>query len=159
MNNLTPLVKGLITGVLMVAFSLVLVYLPENSPAAYITYALYAGGIIWTLIAFSKTPAFTGKFSELFAQGFRCFIAVTIVMVTYIGIYSFVHPELADKESIGIREGMTKEKALPPEIEKSVADAKKSFVTRSVYSAAFGTFIIGAIFTLAGSTLVLMRRK
>ena len=50
MNKFTPLVKGLITGIVMLATTLLLIYTdqPANSGLQYIVYVLYAGGIAWT---------------------------------------------------------------------------------------------------------------
>jgi uncharacterized membrane protein len=163
MKKITPLVKGIITGILMVAATLILLQLkvPQESGLQNMVYGIYAGGIIWTLLTFSKTPAFTGKFSELFGQGFRCFVIVTIIMVAFVGIYSFAHPEIAEQQAVLDRKYLVEnEKSLTPnEIDARVTKAKDNFVISSMYSAVFGTLIIGTIFTLAGATLVLLSRR
>lgn len=161
--KLTPLIKGLITGAAMVITSLLLVMnkVPAESKLHYIGYAIYAGGIMWTLLAFSKTPAFTGKFSELFGQGFRCFVVVTLLMVGYIGIYNFAHPEIADEIAPAYRQYLkeTKTDMTPVEIDEEVEKAKKNYVVSAMYPAVFSTLILGTIFTLAGSALVTMKKN
>ncbi|MET0635193.1 MAG: DUF4199 family protein [Chitinophagaceae bacterium] len=161
-KELTPLIKGVITGLVMVVVTIILGEIPalRDSKFLYLPYALYFGGIMWTLVKGAEASGFTGKFSELFGLGFRCFIIVTIIMVTYVGIFSFAHPEIAEQRAVYHRQYLTEQKDdLPPEIETKVQKAKDNFVITEMYSAIFGTMIIGAIFTLAGSTFVLMRRK
>jgi hypothetical protein len=161
MKKFSPLLKGLITGIAMLLFSLLSVYaFPANSNVGYIMYILYAGGILWTLIDFSKSPEFTGKFQELFGRGFRCFIVVTLVMVIYTGVFSMTHPEMAREYAVRYKEEMLKQKnKAPADIEKDVQSIKKQFTTRLVSTSIFGYLISGAIFTAAGAAFILLRRK
>ncbi len=161
-KKLSPAIKGLITAALMLATALTLYYTkqPANSPLQYLAYALYAGGIIWTLFEYRRSPAFTGKFGELFGQGFRCFIVVTLVMVTFTGIFSKMHPEFAEETAKAYKEQLIKEKnTLPDQIEKEVATFKKQYTLRLVSASIFGYLIIGTIITAACSGLLLTRRN
>jgi Protein of unknown function (DUF4199) len=162
MNKFTPLIKGIITGVLMVAATLILIYtkLPTRSPLQYIVYVLYAGGIVWTLLDYSRSAAYTGKFWDIFGQGFRCFIMVSLIMVIFTGIYSSTHPELAEEAGKLYKADLLKDgNKTPAEIDSIVEAAKKQFVTGNIMLSIFGTLMSGAIFTLAGSGLLLIRRK
>jgi hypothetical protein len=161
MNRLTPLVKGIITGIVLVAFSLVLYY--SKTPASklnYLIYVLYALGIAWTLISYSRSPGFTGKFVDSFGQGFRCFIVVTLIMVAFTTIFSMQHPEFAEEAAAYYKEDLVKQgNKTPGEIEKMVADVKKQYTTSIVSLTIFGYLITGAVITAAGSALLMMRRK
>ena len=162
MNKITPLIKGLITGVLMVLSSLLLIYTrqPANSGLDYIVYVLYAGGIAWTLIAYSHSEAYIPKFGAIFGQGFRCFIIITLIVVIFTGIYSYAHPEIAEEGAKHYREDLIKEgNKTPAEIETIVNSAKKQFVTGQISLAIFGTLIMGTVFTAAGAGILLLRRK
>jgi hypothetical protein len=162
MKKLTPLYKGLITGLVMLAVTLLFYFikLPADSGIQYIIYLLYAAGILWTLIDFSRSPAYTGKFGELFGQGFRCFIIVALIMVTFTAIFTNMHPEFAEESGNYYRQDLVKLKnKTPNEVEKEVADFKKQFTTRLVSLSIFGYLITGAVFTAAGSALLLIRRK
>jgi hypothetical protein len=161
MKKFSPLLKGLITGIAMLIFSLISVYaMPANSSIGYLMYILYAGGILWTLIDFSRSPQFTGKFQELFGRGFRCFIIVTLVMVIYTGAFSMTHPQMAQEYAVRYKEEMLKQKSKPPAvIEKDVQTIKKQFTTRLVSTSIFGYLISGAIFTVAGAAFILLLRK
>ena len=161
MIKLTPLVKGIITGVLLIITSLSLYYFksPAGSGLNYIIYLLYAAGIVWTLVSYSRSAEFTGKFADLFGQGFRCFIVVILIMVAYTAIFSMQHPEFAEEAATYYREDLVKEKnKTPGEIDKLVADAKKQYTTSLVSITIFGYLVTGALITAAGSAL-LMRRK
>jgi len=162
MNKITPLIKGLITGVLMVLTSLLLIYTkqPGDSGLSYIGFALYAGGIAWTLLAYYHSAAYTPKFGAIFGQGFRCFIIITLVTVIFTGIYSSTHPEIAEEAARHYKEDLIKEgNKTPAEIQTMVDNAKKQFVTGNISLAIFGSLIMGTIFTAAGAGLLLIRRK
>jgi hypothetical protein len=161
LKTLSPAIKGLITGLLMLAIALTLFYTnqPGDSGIQYIAYAIYAGGIVWTLIGYRQSPVFTGKFKDLFGQGFRCFIVVTLIMVTFTGIFSKTHPEFAEDTSKAYREHLLKEKTRNPvEIDKEVDTFKKQYTMRLVSASIFGYLIIGAVIT-AGCSAFLIRKN
>ena len=161
MNKLRPSVKGIITGILMVIASLSLYYsnTPRGSAVHYIIYVFYAAGITWTLISYSRWPSFTGKFSDLFGQGFRCFIVAILIVVAYTAIFSMMHPEFAEDAAKHYRADLIKQgDKLPADIDKLVNDAKKQYTTGVVYFTIFGYLIIGAFINAAGSA-ILMKKK
>ena len=161
MNKLTPLIKGIITGVVLVIVSLSLYYskLPVESKLHYSIYILYAIGIVWTLISYSRSATFTGKFADLFGQGFKCFIVVAFIMVAFTAIFSMLHPEFAEDSARYYEEDLVKEgNKTPLEIDEIVAKVKKQYTTSLVSLTIFGYLIFGTIITAAGSAL-LMRRK
>lgn len=162
MNKITPLIKGLITGILMMSTSLLLIYTkqPANSGLDNIMYVLYAAGIAWTLLAYSRSQTYVPKFGTIFGQGFRCFIIITLIMVIFTGVYSYMHPEIAEEAAKHYKADLIKDgNKTPAEIETIVANAKKQFVTGNISLAIFGTLIMGTIFTAAGAGLLLLRRK
>jgi hypothetical protein len=162
MKKFTPLAKGLFTGIVMMLFSLAIYYFKLNRYTGIenLIYVIYAAGIIWALIEHSKMAQFTWKFKELFIQGFRCFIVVTLIMVIFTGIFSATHPEMAADNAIRYREFLIKEKnKTPAEIDEAVATGKKQFTTQLVSRSIFGSLIIGSIFTLAGAGFIMLRRN
>jgi len=162
MKKWTPLAKGLFTGIAMIIYYLAMYYFKLYSYRGmeYVAYIIYAAGIIWTLIDHSKMAQFTGKFQELFAQGFRCFIIVTLIMVAFTALFTKMHPEMAEERAILYKEYLIKEKnRQPAEIERDVASFKKHYTTQQVSTSIFGYLIIGAIFTLAGAGFIMLRRN
>lgn len=154
--------KGVITGVIMVILTLVFFYskVPGNSKLSLVIYAVYAGGITWTLLAYYRSPEYTGKFGDIFGKGFRCFIIITLIMVTFVGIFSYTHPEFAEEDAKMYRIALIEGKnTMPDQIDKMVKEAKESYTVRQISGAVFGTLILGAMFTAAGAGLLLMRRK
>ena len=130
-----------------------------NSNFIYIVHALFGAGIVWTLLGYRQSAAFTGKFKDLFSQGFRCFVIATLLIVLFIGIFSAANPSLREEGAAAYREQMVKEKKmLPREIDEQVAGYKKHYTTALVSTYIFGYLILGAIVTAACSAL-LMRRK
>jgi hypothetical protein len=161
MNRLTPLVRGIITGIVMVLTTLTVYYskLAPESPLHYLVYLIYAAGISWTLISYKRSDDFTGKFGDLFGQGFRCFIVTILIVVAFTYIFSKMHPEFAEESAQYYREELVKEKnKTPAEIDKLVSEAKKQYTTGIIYFTIFGYLIIGTVITAAGSAL-LMRRN
>ena len=158
--KLSPLIKGIITAIIMMGVSLAAYYgLPTNSPLHYIVFALYAAGIIWTLIAYKNSPAFSGKFGDSFNTGFRCFIVATLLMVLYTFTFNKMHPEFAEESARLYKEQLLKEKdKLLPDIEAEAVRYENGYIKAVVYGSIFGYLIIGAAVTAAAS-LILTRKK
>lgn len=157
--KLTPAVKGLITAALMVGvFLLVYQVNPESPFLQLIIYAIYGAGIVWTLLAYRQSEAFTGKFGDKFQQGFRCFVVVTLGMALFYGIFNYLHPEFADQAAVTLREQLQQEKGkLPTEIDDLVSTFKKQYTLKLVSGAIFGYLIIGAGITAVLSAFIKRR--
>jgi len=161
MNKFTPLVKGVITAVIMIAISLAIYYSKASGTSAvgYIIYVVYAAGIIWTLVDFSKQHPDKRQFSTLFSQGFRCFIIIALLMVAFTGIMFQLHPEWADEAAVLYREDLVKQgNKTPVEIDQMVATGKKQFALSNIASAIFGYLITGALMTAVASGFLLRRK-
>lgn len=159
--KLSPAIKGLITAALMIAIFLLIYQASKGSGSnlQYLVYAIYGAGIIWTLLAYRRSPAFTGKFGELFSQGFKCFVVVTLCVAVFYGVFNYLHPEFAEETAARYKEQLLKEKnKLPSEIDDAIATFKKQYTLKLVSGAIFGYLIIGAGVTAAVSAL-LTRRK
>jgi hypothetical protein len=161
-KKITPLFKGLITSLAMLAVTVVLdlTHFTAQSGFQYVIYALYAGGIGWTLYDFYKSPGFVDKFPNIFGQGFKCFIVITLVMVLATGVNSKMHPEWAEQSTEYYKLELAKGKnKTPAEIESNAAAYKKAYTVSLLSTAIFGYLFIGALFTAGGAALLLMRRK
>lgn len=156
----SPALKGLISAILMVAIVLVLFYTkqPGNSSLHYLPYAVYALGIIWSLMGYRRSASFTGRFGDLFSQGFRCFIVVTLVMVAFTAIFMKMNPQFAVDNTKLYKEQLLKEKSkTPAEIEKEVADYKDQFNLRFISASIFRYLITGAAVTAVCAGLLTRR--
>lgn len=158
--SLQPAMKGLITACLMIIISLITYYsnLPADSPFQFLIYAVYAIGMVWLLIAYSRSSIFTGKFGDSFNQGFRGFIVITLVMVLFTGLFSYTHPEFAEESSKYYREELVKDKnQLPADVDAAVAKYKKNYTLTLVYGSIIGYLIIGVVVTAAVSIIIIRR--
>jgi hypothetical protein len=158
--KLSPLVKGLITGIAMVIYSLIAYnYIPKESLLHWLVWGIYAVGIIWTLISWKNSDAYTGKFGDGFNTGFRCFIVAALIMVVFTFVFNKMHPELAGQYAKAYKEQLMKQKEkLQTDIDKEVENVRKNYNTVVLYGSIFGYLIIGAAVTAAASAL-LSRRK
>lgn len=156
----SPAIKGLITAALMIAFFLIIYQASRGSGSSlqYLVYGVYGAGIIWTLLVVRRSPGFTGKFGELFSQGFKCFIVVTLCVAIFYGIFNSMHPEFAEETAARYKEQLLKEKSkLPSEIDDAIATFKKQYTLKLVSGAIFGYLIIGALITAVLSALLKKR--
>lgn len=161
MKMISPLLKGIITAIIMLAVALAPFYSNVNMRGLeYFVYVAYAGGIGWTLIDYSRSPDYTGKFKDIFGQGFRCFIIVTLIMVAFTAVSVKMHPEYVQESAVAMREELVKQKdKTPAEIDQMVKDFEKSALPLFVFQSIFGYLVSGALFTVAGTTLLIMIRR
>ncbi len=119
----------------------------------YLVYLIYLGGIVWTLVDAD------GSFGQKFSMGFRHFIIVTIIMVSFTYLFIRFHPELAEQEKAAtISYYQAKKDLLPREIEEMAVKAKKQYPLAMVSISIFRYLIIGAAFSLV-TAAVLSRKK
>jgi hypothetical protein len=162
MNRFTPLAKGLITAAAMIVLEFLIYYTKQGagSKLNLVAYVLFAGGIIWTLTDYRRFINPGAKFGELFGQGFRCFIVVAAIMVTFTGIFTATHPEFATKDADNYRIYLKEvNNKTPAEKDEMVSRYKKYYTTGIICSAIFGYLILGSIITAAGSGILLIRRN
>ena len=153
--------KGLITGILMISLTILSFYTQQtyNSPIQFSIYAIYIGGIIWTLFSFSRSSENTNKFSRYFLEGFKCFIAVTLLMVIFTFIFNKMHPEFKDQLAVSYKEDLIKEgNNTPAEIEASILKMKDYYLTILISRTIFAYLFLGGVIT-AGVSLVFTKRK
>ncbi|MFM2337415.1 MAG: hypothetical protein RL115_608 [Bacteroidota bacterium] len=158
--KLKPLVKGAITGALMIAVILWMYYTGKEADkiAQYTNFGIYALGIAWAIIDWSKSIRYTGKFGDAFQTGFKCFIVATLLMIAFTAIFNKMHPEFAEASSKMLREALISKKELPTEIDLQVERYKNNYTIMVVYTSIFGYLIVGAA-VAAVTSLLISRRK
>lgn len=161
LQNLNATRKGLFTGALMIALSLLFYYTgqPVESPLQYIIYLVYTAGIVWTIYSYSKSEAYTNKFGDSFLQGFKCFIVVSLMMVMFTIIFNKLHPEFKDQMAKAYSEDMIKKgNSTPAEIAANVEKMKQYYLTMLISGAIFGYLLFGAAVS-ALMSFVFLKRK
>jgi hypothetical protein len=156
MQKISPALKGLLTALVMITVTLLIDhYRDDLDPRIqYSVFILYAFGVLWTLIDARKVVSGIGA---LFAYGFRCFIVVTLLMISFTYIYIRFHPELAQQEAAGVREYYQGKDKTPPQIEELAETAKKQYPVAVISISIFRYLIIGAVSSL-GLAVILNRR-
>ncbi len=161
--KITPLIKGAITGVLMIIATLIIYQvnpLQQSALPYLIIYGLYVGGIAWTLWAYAQSNVYSGKFGDTFSEGFKCFIIVTLIVVIFSAINAQLHPEIKEQYLEFYRQELIKTKGkLPAQIDTMVDNAKKGYLTGIIYSSIFGYLVFGALITLIGSAVLIQLKK
>lgn len=162
MKSLLPSVKGIITGLAMIAFSLIVFY-GLHQPAGsyqYVVYLLYTAGIVWSLLEFNKTATADTKFKDYFSYAFKTFIVVVLFMVIYTFIFFSLHPEIRDN-MIAENNKLLLQQAnhTPAEIEMQAKSMKNIYMMVMVSGALFLYLISGAVISGIASAIMLQKKK
>jgi Protein of unknown function (DUF4199) len=150
LNKLSATIKGLITGLAMVALSLVFVLLKQQPTGLpqYLIYIIYTLGIVWTLLIFHKNNTEALTFKPYFSEGFKCFIVVTLLMVIYTFVFFKIDHTYQDAMASQLRQDLVKTgNATPVEIDKQVSTMKANFALLYTGGAVFFYLFIGALVT------------
>lgn len=157
MKTLSARNIGLITSAVMITFSLLIYGFMksfENS-LQYIAYATYVAGIMWTLLRFKKQTNGKAGFKQFFAEGFKCFVLVSFMMVLFTLVFLLLHPELKEQMAVNLRAGYAGAADLTPvDIENRITAAKKFFVPGYLMGAVLSYLAIGALFTGLGAAFL-----
>jgi Protein of unknown function (DUF4199) len=148
MKRISARNKGLITGGIMILISIGIFFVKKNfeNNLQYITYTVYVAGILWTLFTFKQETNNTASFKQYFAEGFKCFIVVTLLMVLFTLVFLLLHPEMKEQMAAMMRTEVAKLKDITPlDIENRVASARQAFIPSLLIGAVFGYLAIGAL--------------
>lgn len=121
--------KGLITGLLMVATGILLYIfkVEDGSALQYTGLLIYGLGIVWSIADFSRWVQGSVKFGDLFNQGFKCFVVVTLFMAIYTFVFYKSNPKIIDEKGALAKQELlkTEKNRTPKEIEDQIENSKK----------------------------------
>ena len=161
MKDLSATYKGLITGILMILISIGIYFYRGSfeNKLQYITYFVYIAGIIWALIGYKQSDAESKTFKNYFAQGFRCFIVVTLMMVVFTWVFLMLNPALKEEMGKQYHNYLVKQaNYTPAEIDTMVLNEKKYFIIRWTSTAIFGYLFIGSLVTLIAAAFLSQKK-
>lgn len=161
MIYLSPTVKGLITGILMIAVSIYIysTYGNFENNSQYITYALYIGGLVWTLVSYHQQEVLK-TFKTYFSQGFKYFIVVTMLMVLFTILFMKMNPAIKEEMAQNYRNELLLEgNKTPAEIENLVLQMKEYYSTMITSMAIFFYLLVGTVLTIIISIILLILNK
>ena len=153
--------KGILASILLIGVSL-LIFVSKHSfqnNLQYISYSIYVLAIIWAILDYKKNQAGSASFKNLFNEGFKCFIVVTLFMVIFTFVFLKLQPQLREEMAVNFKKELTeKGDYTTAEIETRVTQAKDFFVTTFVSTAIFGYLIIGAMVSAIASAFFAERK-
>jgi len=162
MKKITAGRKGLITVAVMIILSLIFFYglkQPIDSPYQDILYAVYAIGILWSMIDFSRTTT-TTKFNEYFAEGFKTFIMVTFLMVIYTLTIYLCNPQIKEaKLALNNQMLLQEGNYTPAEIAANAEKLKSIFIPMTLAVYTFIYLVLGALLTAISSAVIGQMKK
>jgi hypothetical protein len=163
MKKITAGRKGLITVTLMIILSLIFFYVlkqPIDSPYQNIIYAVYAVGILWSLLDFSRAANNETKFKEYFSEGFKTFIMVTFIMVIYTLIIYLCNPQIeAAKLALNNQMILQQGDHTPVEIAENAAKLKSIFIPMTLAIYTFIYLVMGALIAAVLSVVISQLKK
>ncbi len=157
-------IKGLVTGILMIALSLLFFYglkLAPNGKEQFAILSVYVIGIAWSLISYKQSSTDIPRtFKEYFSIGFKTFIVVTLLMVIYTIIFYKCNLQIRED---GIAENnkllMLEGNHTPAEIEKNADKLRSIFIPLMTGIATFKYLIIGALVTVIGAGFLSQKKN
>ena len=159
--KITATYKGLLTGILMILTAAILFYsfrFSEKGYNQFLVLGIYVTGILWSLISFKLLSPVPKSFKEYFAEGFKTFIVVTLLMVVYSFVFYKLNPQIMEEgilknEIIARAEG----KHTPAEIKDNSIKLKGIFMPMMIAISTMKYLLIGIFVTLLGA--VTLSRK
>jgi len=161
MKSISARNKGLITGAVMIMMSMGIYAAKHNFEGGlqYIVYATYVAGILWTLFIFKKETGGEAGFKQYFAEGFKCFVVVSLLMVLFTLVFILMHPELKEQMAVLMRADYANAPNLTPvDIENKIESAKKMFLPASLMGATLSYVAIGTLISAIGAGFLSVKR-
>lgn len=153
----THIMYGFVTGIIMVAISLIL-YLTglafKGKGIQYVSQIPFLVGIILNARAYSKANEGFVTFGNVFGSGFKLSMIVALVMVVWSVIMIYAMPEMKEKTIEMARAQLAKDPRMTDDtMDLSISMMKKYWSVIILSTAIFGTMIYGAIFSLIGGAV------
>lgn len=151
----THLTYGLVTGLIMVVFGLVLHFtdLTFKPGMNWVPYIPFLVGIILNAIAFSKANDEYVTFGNVLSSGVKMSLIITVISIIWAFAAMAVFPGMAEKGMEIARQSM-EEKGMPDEqIEQGLEMSRKYFGIWMVLGISVGYMFFGTIFSLIGGAV------
>ncbi len=157
MRNISARNKGLITGGLIVLLSGIAYYFNQNfdNGVSMVAYFMYAAGVVWTLIAYHLKEEGNKNFKDYFQQGFKCYIVVTLIMVTATWIFLKWNVKMQNEMIEFQRKQLIEaHNYSEPDIEQQLARYKKLLLPGYTIGAILSYLGIGTLITILVSAFL-----
>lgn len=151
----TPQVKGLVIGLLIIIFSMVMYFTGQigNQSLSYVQYVFLIGGVIWSCTSYAKQLKGNVTFGNVFAHGFKTTAVVIVIVVIYtILALKVLFPDMINVVIEQTKENMRKQpNVTDDQIDKAVTFMQSNFMTFAIAGTIFLFGIAGCISALIGA--------
>ena len=148
--------KGTVIGLILIILALVTYFadIKVNGPVQWLGYAVFVGGIIWSVYSYGKQINYNATFGNYFAHGFKVAALVTAILIIYIIVFVFIFPEFKEKAIDEARKSMQEKNNLTPDqITQGLDITRKFFMVFLVGGTLIGYIIFGALASLVGAAI------
>ena len=148
--------KGLVIGLIQVILALVTYFanIEVSGPVQWIGYAVFIGGVIWSVYSYGKQLEYNSTFGNYFAHGFKVAALVTAIMIIYIVIFIALFPDFKEKALDKARVAMrAKNNMTEEQMTQALEWTKKFFMVFLIGATLLGYLILGAIAALIGAAI------
>lgn len=155
-TKVTPIsTKGIIISLLLIVLALTSHFMDikPDSPFQYIGYAVFIGGIIWSILSYGKEINHNATFGKYFAHGFKVSALVTVIMVVFVFIFIMLFPEIKDKAIDEARKNMGSKNLSEEQISAALEMTRKFFTVFLIAGTLFGYILVGCIVSLIGAAV------
>jgi hypothetical protein len=147
---------GLITGILMSVFSIViyvagLAFKPGMQYASTLPFII---GLVLNALAFSKANNKQITFGQAFSSGFKATAIIALITLAATVLMMFVFPQMKEEGLAMAREQMAKDPKMTQEtIDTAVGFTEKYWNVFLIAGSIFGTLFTGAIISLVAAAI------
>jgi hypothetical protein len=145
----THLMYGFLTGiaVVIVGLALHLADLSMKNWAQYVMYIPFLIGLILNAHAYAKANDHFVTYGNIWGSCFKASAIITLVVLVWSFISTFLFPEMHEKAMEMAREGMEERNMDEEQIEQAMNMTKKFFIPFMIAGVVFMYMIAGAIFS------------
>ena len=154
--TITPVsTKGIAISLVLIVLALAFYFLDikQDSPIQYVGYAIFIGGIIWSILSYSKQINYNATFGKYFTHGFKVSALITVIMVIFIIVFVLLFPEMKEKAVDAARENMAKKNLTTEQASAGLEMTRKFFMVFAIAGTIFMYLLIGCIVSLIGAAV------
>jgi hypothetical protein len=155
---ISHMVVGLIISLIMIILFLGFYYTGNSfnkGPLSYLPLVVFGGGLIFSIVQFSKANNHNVTFGSCFSYGFKATAIIAIIMAVFVFCFITFVPEYKDQFMDFMRSEMEKNSQglSEDQMDKSVGMIGKFFTISAVGGGLFMNLLIGAIASLIGAAV------
>ncbi len=148
--------KGIVIGLILIVLMLVTYFanVKVDGPVQYIGYAVFIGGIIWSIVIYGRQINYNATFGNYFAHGFKVSAVVTVLMIIFLIIFVNLFPDFKEQAIAQARIKMHEKNNLTDDqMSQGLEFTRKFFMVFLIGGTLVGYLLFGAIASLIGAAV------